>query len=96
MRLFILVFCMMFAGSLSFASTAQDETVTSKKAQAQSSENKSSGENSKTRQNTDGEKSETQQAETETESFDLDSFFKQGEENAKNGPSCSKPPEPIV
>ena len=96
MRLFILVCCLMFAASLSFVSTAQDETVASKKAQAQSSENKPSGENSKTRQNTDGEKSETQQAETEGESFDLDSFFKQGEENAKNGSSCTKPPDPIV
>ena len=96
MRLFILVCCLTFAASLSFVSTAQDETVTSKKAQAQSSENKSSGENSKTYNKTKGEKTETQQAETEDESFDLDSFFKQGEENAKNGPSCTKPPDPIV
>ena len=26
--------------------------------------------------------------------FDLDNFFKKGEENAKNGASCDKPSEP--
>lgn len=82
---------MTFAASLPFDSTAQDKTVSSKGAEAQSFEDKPSGENSKTHN-----KTETQQAETEDESFDLDSFFKQGEENAKNGSSCTKPPEPIV
>ncbi len=89
MRLFILVCCLTFTASLSFVSTAQDETVSSKKARAQSSESKPSSENSKT-----DKKTETQKV--EDESFDLDSFFKQGEENAKNGPSCSKPPDPVV
>lgn len=28
------------------------------------------------------------------DSIDLDSFFKKGEENAKNGGSCNKPAEP--
>jgi len=30
------------------------------------------------------------------ESFDLDSFFKQGEENAKKDSNCEKTPEPVA
>jgi len=38
----------------------------------------------------------SQEAETADEPFDIDGFFKQGEENAKKGSSCQKAPDPIA
>lgn len=57
---------------------AQDKTKTEKKTQPHKTE-----------------KAVPKQGEnTVQDSIDLDSFFKKGEENAKNGASCDKPAKP--
>lgn len=85
MRLFILVSFVAFASSFSFASMAQDKAADTKPPKTQSIEDTAKR----------SDKDRTEKVDAEDESFDLDSFFKTGEDNAKNGHGCERPPEPI-
>lgn len=103
MRFLILVFTFALLSNLSFVSAAQDKAEPPKRADTGSSEhktaknivtsNQNSNQNSNEKSN---EEAESEKDVVEREEFDLDKFFKQGEENAKNGSSCEKPPEPVA
>lgn len=90
MRFLILVCFLTFSSSLSFVSTAQDKAE-SNTADSQSSQHQSAEDTAKSNEEAGSEK-----VMTESKEFDLDSFFKQGEESAKKGSSCEKPTAPIA
>jgi len=82
MRLLIWICFFCFGLALSPLSIAQDKNVKAEPRQETSP--KEAG------------KPEERQTENVDEAFDIDEFFKQGEENAKNGSSCHKAPEPVA
>lgn len=84
MRLLISICFFWFGLGFSAFSMAQD--------QAASETAKSQPTEKTTKPKAPSEKADTDVVEDE---FDIDEFFKQGEENAKEGSSCQSPPEPI-
>ena len=84
MRSFISIWVVCFGLGFAVFSTAQDKST--------------DNESSKQAPTEETAKSESKSQDTEIvdEPFNIDEFFKQGEENAKNGSSCQKSPDPIA
>lgn len=95
MRLLILVSFVTLASCLSFGAIAQDEAAKAEIYEVQPTKNQPPEIQSreKTEEPSNSDSSET--ADPENENFDLDSFFKQGEENSKKGFGCQRAPDPI-
>jgi len=85
MRL-IMCICFLCLGlSVSAASAGQDKTDKSETL-----------EKAPTEKTAKPQDSDTAKTGSTDEPFDLDSFFKQGEENAEKGTNCEKAPEPVA
>ena len=84
MRSFISIWIVCLGLGFAVFSTAQDKST--------------DNESSKQAPTEETAKSESKSQDTEIVDapFDIDEFFKQGEENAKNGSSCQKSPDPIA
>lgn len=79
MQRFLYILCVsLVLGVFAIPAAAQDKAKDAKKAQPQKTEKPAPKQGDNTVQ----------------DSIDLDSFFKKGEENAKNGASCNKPAKP--
>ena len=90
MRLLILVCGFTVISSLSFSALAQDNPSDIKSSDTQTPHEQGEEDKTQADNNSDSDK-----AEGETDSFNMDEFFKRAEENAEKGFGCNRPPDPV-
>lgn len=95
MRLLISVCIFTLVSCLSFASHAQDKWAQDKAVETQADETQTSKSQPIEKTAKPSGEDRSKKVEAEDNSFDMDSFFKQGEDNAKTGHGCGRSPEPI-